>query len=234
MTESRTEASLSVFRHGPSEQSRLALADGGTLYVEQVERLPAEDQGDLLHYLMQEGEQQDLPDVRLILSSSPDQATWEKKAERLLRQELEPFQLPIPSLTERKTDVTPLADYIAKRQAQVVDKPFRGFTANAMKRLLHHNWAGDLHELEEVITRSLAFADGDQIDIDPNLLFGGRRVGGYRLHKKLGSGGFGEVWKGHHELLARPAAIKLILTDLTTDTGTVERFRREAAATAHC
>ncbi|MCL7979246.1 MAG: serine/threonine protein kinase, partial [marine benthic group bacterium] len=65
-----------------------------------------------------------------------------------------------------------------------------------------------------------------------------RRLGSYRLTKKLGAGGMGEVWKGEHRLLARPAAIKLVRPDAL---GTVQedqrqivlkRFEREAQATA--
>ncbi len=58
-----------------------------------------------------------------------------------------------------------------------------------------------------------------------------RELGAYRLEALLGKGGMGEVWRAQHQLLARPAAVKLIRGD---DVGqdTLERFRREATATA--
>jgi len=61
--------------------------------------------------------------------------------------------------------------------------------------------------------------------------------GGYRLEKKLGQGGMGEVWKAYHTMLARPAAIKMIHADtLSGDPETAReillRFQREARATA--
>jgi len=63
-----------------------------------------------------------------------------------------------------------------------------------------------------------------------------RQLGSYRLVEKLGAGGMGEVWRADHRLLARPAAIKLIKLDPETDPDTrarlVERFEREAQATA--
>jgi serine/threonine-protein kinase len=63
-----------------------------------------------------------------------------------------------------------------------------------------------------------------------------RELGSYRLVEKLGAGGMGEVWRADHRLLARPAAIKLIRLDPETDPETrarlVERFEREAQATA--
>jgi serine/threonine-protein kinase len=59
-----------------------------------------------------------------------------------------------------------------------------------------------------------------------------RRLGSYRLVERLGEGGMGEVWRGEHELLARPAAIKLVRGDSAVDAGALTRFEREAQATA--
>ena len=59
-----------------------------------------------------------------------------------------------------------------------------------------------------------------------------RRMGSYQLDEKIGEGGMGEVWKASHLLLARPAAIKLVRSDLTADPATLERFEREVQATA--
>jgi eukaryotic-like serine/threonine-protein kinase len=61
-------------------------------------------------------------------------------------------------------------------------------------------------------------------------------LGSYHLEEKLGSGGMGEVWRAHHRMLARPAAIKMIRSDVLRrqdGSGTaLERFAREAEATA--
>jgi serine/threonine-protein kinase len=64
-----------------------------------------------------------------------------------------------------------------------------------------------------------------------------REVGAYQLVRRLGEGGMGEVWTARHRLLARPAAVKLIRSELlgTNDQGreaAVRRFEREARATA--
>jgi len=60
-----------------------------------------------------------------------------------------------------------------------------------------------------------------------------RRMGSYRLVSLIGKGGMGEVWRGEHDLLARPAAIKLIRAGDGGASGTeIERFEVEAQATA--
>ncbi len=58
-----------------------------------------------------------------------------------------------------------------------------------------------------------------------------RDIGGYRLVRKIGEGGAGEVWEGRHRLLARPAAVKL-LSPSSTSRSFLVRFEREAQATA--
>jgi len=64
-----------------------------------------------------------------------------------------------------------------------------------------------------------------------------RELGSYRLGDLIGQGGMGEVWRAHHRLLARPAAIKLIRRerlglDPETHRTAIQRFRREAEAAA--
>jgi serine/threonine-protein kinase len=65
-----------------------------------------------------------------------------------------------------------------------------------------------------------------------------REMGMYKLKERIGSGGMGEVWKAEHRLLARPAAIKMIRSDVLTADGNgqvdflVQRFQREAQITA--
>jgi tRNA A-37 threonylcarbamoyl transferase component Bud32 len=64
-----------------------------------------------------------------------------------------------------------------------------------------------------------------------------REVGSYQLVEKLGSGGMGEVWRGRHQMLARPAAIKLIRPEVLSrepqvSEAILERFAREAQITA--
>jgi serine/threonine-protein kinase len=59
-----------------------------------------------------------------------------------------------------------------------------------------------------------------------------RQLGQYRLRRRLGAGGMGEVYLAEHQLLKRPCAIKLIRSDAATDPRALERFEREVRLTA--
>jgi eukaryotic-like serine/threonine-protein kinase len=65
-----------------------------------------------------------------------------------------------------------------------------------------------------------------------------RRLGSYRLVERLGQGGMGEVWRAEHESLIRPAAVKLVRSDLPIGADgsdgdlLLRRFRREVQVTA--
>ncbi len=67
-------------------------------------------------------------------------------------------------------------------------------------------------------------------------LFEAKQLGHYRLTEKIGTGGMGEVWRAEHDLLARPAAVKLIRSDVLGESHgppvALRRFEREARATA--
>lgn len=62
------------------------------------------------------------------------------------------------------------------------------------------------------------------------------QFGSYRLIRRLGRGGFGEVWEARHRLLQRPAALKLVAPDVAHDATQVQRFMREAETLSglHC
>jgi serine/threonine-protein kinase len=104
-----------------------------------------------------------------------------------------------------------------------------------MKLLQKYRWPGDVGELQTLIERAVTSAHQPVVEIDAALLDEGVPLGLYRLMEKLGEGGMGEVWRGRHQLLARPCAIKLIRPDLLNAKnreGVMERFRLEARSIA--
>ena len=80
----------------------------------------------------------------------------------------------------------------------------------SLKRLKGYRWPGNLRELRNVLGSALAASQGPVLEIGEHLLDNGVRVGSYSLIERLGSGGMGEVWLARHQLLARPAAVKIV------------------------
>ena len=220
---------------------KLRLASGGTLYLEGIQHLPAETQRLLadrlraLNEARQSGD--DDLDVRVIVSTTRD-VDEELAAGRLipeLRRAL-PRTLDLAPLRTRLDDLEILAPHIVRRQAELAGKTIPVISDESLKRLKSYRWPGNLRELRNVLGSALATSQGPVLDVGDHLLDNGLRIGSYSLIERLGSGGMGEVWLGRHQLLARPAAIKIVRETAAgggEDSHTLrQRFAREAKATA--
>ena len=212
---------------GENQQMSLwELAHGGTLYLEEVQRLPPEMQEGLAAVIAGDARW----DVRLIVYSSVPKAIHPKLLGRL-----EGGQVRVPSLAERSDDIPELARFYIQQHALRVGSVVQGITEHSMNRLRKYRWPGDIQELQSLMERGVTSAQGALIEIDEALLDEGLPLGSYRLIEKLGEGGMGEVWRARHHLLARPCAVKLIRSELQGEGNreeTLERFRREARIVA--
>ena len=220
------------------------LADGGTLYLEGLETLSEHAQAQLLEFQINSASQRATggipnPDVRVIAairqqsSTDSSQATLNDKLEDAIAR----HRLTLPSLTERKEDITVIADHMVDRLVRSSGKVLVGLSDDAKERLQKYSWPGNIRELRSVVERAVLLSSGTIVEIPEELLREGRRVGGYTLQRQLGEGGMGEVWLAQHSLLARPSAVKLIRQvamqgDATKRELLEERFQREARATA--
>ena len=70
----------------------------------------------------------------------------------------------VPSLRERLSDVSLLADHFLKRFVRETGRKVRGFTPAAMQKLQTYNWPGNVRELRNVIERSVALSTGQTLD----------------------------------------------------------------------
>ncbi|HEY4003051.1 MAG TPA: protein kinase [Candidatus Xenobia bacterium] len=208
-------------------QSKLKLAQGGTLYLEHLQHLPLEAQMRLFQTFADGATK-----VRLIAHADPSRPESGETFLPLLDL-LAQHRVCLPPLAERRDDILPMATELVRRYARRLGKLVTDIDADAARRMQEHDWPGNLRELEDVVARSVALASGaGPLKINDMFLQHGQQLGSYRLLHKLGAGGFGEVWKAQHQLLARPSAVKLIRPQNARDTSAVERFRREARATA--
>jgi eukaryotic-like serine/threonine-protein kinase len=221
---------------------RLRLAVGGTLYLEGIQHLPRDSQRLLAERIrtMEEARQSvgnADPDVRVIVSTTRD-VDEELAAGRLipeLRRAL-PRTLDLAPLRTRVDDLSVLAPYILRRQAEQAGRTVPILSDQSLERLKSYRWPGNIRELRNVLGSALAGSQDPILEIGDHLLNNGVRVGSYSLIEQLGSGGMGEVWLARHQLLARPAAVKIVreaAVGAGEDAHALRlRFTREAQATA--
>jgi len=238
------DSSPSLVRTGgsPDLLEKLRLADGGTLYLEGIQHLSPETQRTLAGKLRaldeaRQSAEADEPDARVIVSTTRD-VDAELSAGRLtpeLRRAI-PKTLDLAPLRARVEDLSTLAAYILRRQAEQAGRTVPIISDESLKRLQSYRWPGNLRELRNVLGSALAASPGPVLEIGDHLLDNGVRVGSYSLIEQLGSGGMGEVWLARHQLLARPAAVKIVresMTGLGEDGHALrQRFAREAQVTA--
>ncbi len=157
---------------------RFELADGGTLFLDEVGELPLETQVKLLRVL-QEGEFEPVGssktikvNVRIIAATNrnlPD----EVKAGRFradLFYRLNVLFLDNPPLRERRSDIPQLAMFFLSRFSRRFGRQLDGIAPETIDLMINYNWPGNIRELQNVIERGVALANGPVMTIDRNLL----------------------------------------------------------------
>jgi DNA-binding NtrC family response regulator len=224
------------------KEGKFELALGGTLYLKGVDRLPRLMQQQVVEMIEQsaKGESDFQPelDVRIIASTSrPMDELRDSIMQPNLYQVLVMSQLRVPALAERREDIPALVEHFVKQHARAVGKVVERVSDESLERLQGYGWPGNIRELQNVIQRVVVTATEPVLEVDAALLEEGIPLGSYRLVERLGTGAMGEVWLAKHQLLARPAAVKLIrqdaLGDGENDEVFLKRFQREAQATAN-
>jgi eukaryotic-like serine/threonine-protein kinase len=220
-----------------------AIAEGGTVFLDQVHQLLPEIQQVLAVWLRRAREAREkgtehAPNVRIIAHAFSELAVEVRKgtfAAALLR-ELQHRHLHVPALRERRDDIPVLAEYYLKQHAARLGRVVEGIEPASMRRLQTYSWPGSVQELRSLVERRLTMTHEPLLTMEPHF-FEGIALGGYQLVEKLGQGGMGEVWRAKHQLLARPAAVKLVRPHPAWSTENLveiqRRFEREARATAN-
>ena len=212
--------------------SKSELAQGGTLYLENFHQLPTQ----LLDQLREQLLMTSGSAARLILHAPRDgvrllPATFDAELTSLVSTSV----INLPNLLERREDIAPISAHLIERFSNQMGKLIEGLSGQSLERMMRYNWPGQLRELESVLHRAVVSSSKElELEIDPAWLQEGLPLGSYRLLEKLGEGGMGEVWRAKHQVLARPAAIKLITSRRGDEAvnDVYERFEREAKAIA--
>jgi transcriptional regulator with PAS, ATPase and Fis domain len=163
--------------HSTARSDRQGLfveADGGTLFLDEIAEMPLALQPKLLRVL-QDGEVRPLGtnkvervDVRVIAATNRDLAAHLREGH--LREDLyyrlNVVQIHLPPLRARSEDVLPLAAHFLARSATRAGKSLRGFAESAKKIILAYPFPGNVRELENMVERAVALAEGDLIGPD--------------------------------------------------------------------
>ena len=157
---------------------RFELADGGTIFLDEVGELAAETQVALLRVLQERqfervgGQHPIRVDVRVIAATNRDLA--EAVADGTFRQDLfyrlNVFPLEMPPLRDRQEDIAVLVEYFIDRYARKAGKTIRQVSKRTLDRLKSYPWPGNVRELQNVIERSVIVSDTDEFTVDESWL----------------------------------------------------------------
>jgi transcriptional regulator of acetoin/glycerol metabolism len=151
---------------------KLELADGGTVFLDEIGDMPADMQVKLLRVLQlgevyRIGQHKPISvDLRVIAASHSDLKDEVSRGNfrEDLFYRLNVLPIRIPPLRERMADVPLLAKHILMRCRDAMNKHAVRFSADAEKVLLRHNWPGNIRELENHIERAVNLVDGTVIE----------------------------------------------------------------------
>ncbi len=157
-----------------SRKGRFELADGGTIFLDEIGELPLEMQPKLLRVL-QNGEFERVGgqktikvDVRVIAATNRDLA--HEVSQNRFRQDLfyrlNVFPITIPSIRKRKEDLPALINYFIVRKSKKYNKALQQISKADMQRLMEYEWPGNVRELKNVIERSVIASTGVTLKLD--------------------------------------------------------------------
>ena len=157
---------------------RFELANGGTIFLDEVGELAADTQVALLRVLQERefervgGRQPIRVDVRVIAATNRDlKAAMASGAFRQdLYYRLNVFPVEVPPLRERRKDIPLLVEYFIDRYARKAGKNIRSVEKKTLQLLQSYPWPGNIRELQNVIERSVILCETEKFLIDESWL----------------------------------------------------------------
>lgn len=150
---------------------RFEVADGGTIFLDEIGNLSQPLQAKLLSVLQSRtivrvgSNKVKSIDVRLICATN--MPLYEMVKQGTFRQDLlyriNTIELQLPPLRERNTDVALLAEHFLAYYAKKYNKPVRALSPAALKRMEKYNWPGNVRELQHSIERAIIMCEGNSL-----------------------------------------------------------------------
>ena len=153
------------------KQGKLEIANGGTVFLDEIGDFRPELQAKLLRVLQERefervgGTKQIQIDIRIIAATNCDlqKAVQESRFRKDLFFRLNVVTISLPPLRERKEDIPFLTQFFLRRSCQIVKKPVMKISEEAMDHLMFYHWPGNVRELGNLIERAVVLAGGDEI-----------------------------------------------------------------------
>jgi len=147
---------------------KVEVANGGTLFLDEIGDMPPALQAKLLRFLQERvieriGGREEIPvDVRVVCATnrSLEELIATGKFREDLYYRLREVSLRVPPLRERIGGVMPLARFFIQRFSAELDRPVRGFAADALAAMEAYSWPGNVRELENRIKTGVVMAEG--------------------------------------------------------------------------
>jgi len=157
---------------------RFELANGGTIFLDEVGELPPETQITLLRVLQERefervgGAQPISVDVRVLAATNRDLngAIGAGTFRQDLFYRLNVFPIQIPPLRERRDDIPILLEYFIDRYAKKIGKRIKSIRKHTLELFQAYDWPGNIRELQNVVERAVVLCDDDTFSVDQTWL----------------------------------------------------------------
>jgi DNA-binding NtrC family response regulator len=154
-----------------TKKGKFALADGGTIFLDEIGTMSPALQSKLLRVLQERefeplgSERTEKIDVRVIAATNRDlrQMVAEGKFQEDLFYRLNVIPIELPPLRERRDDIPPLVDHFLKKHAQRTGRRIERIDDGVLGQLQQYDWPGNVRELENVIERAVVLSTGPVI-----------------------------------------------------------------------
>jgi two-component system NtrC family response regulator len=151
---------------------RCEVADGGTVFLDDVNVMPLDIQAKLLHYLETKsftrlgGTQKISTDVRVIAASNedPERLVKEGRFREDLFYRLKVIQIDLPPLRDRQDDMILIAQEFIKKRCHQQHKPLKRLSSETIKLFQKYRWPGNVRELQNVLEQIVLLCDDDIVE----------------------------------------------------------------------
>jgi DNA-binding NtrC family response regulator len=163
-----------------TKKGRFSLADGGTIFLDEIATISTAVQAKLLHVLQDRefeplgSERTQKVDVRVIAATNRDlrQLVGAGRFQEDLYYRLNVIPITIPPLRERREDIPLLVEHFLRKYAQNSGKRIEDVDAPLMEELERYDWPGNVRELENTIERAVVLATGPRLTRETLWLMG--------------------------------------------------------------